>query len=314
VLVSEFMLQQTQVDRVAPRFVAFIARFPCLEALAAASEQEVLAVWSGLGYYSRARHLHRLARDVVADGGGLPRTTEELQRLPGVGPYTAAAVASLAFGAAVPVVDGNVSRVVARVLALKHDLRTLSGGRIVTDWVRGLFEGVAAGAVNEALMELGATVCRPRAPRCGDCPLAHRCRANADGTPEAYPRARRSREPVHLRWVAACCVDDRDRWLLRQMPEGPILQGLWLPPLAEIADGVRPVERALELAPLPLAAPPMQLSEVRHSITHRRILVHPVLLRVVAAERGLGGRWIDPSNHELPTSSLLEKLLATNGI
>jgi A/G-specific adenine glycosylase len=308
VLVSELMLQQTQVDRVVPRFERFVARFPTLRQLASATEQEVLAEWSGLGYYRRARMLHRLALE-LGRGGRIPSSYEALRRLPGVGPYTAAAVASLAFGHAVPVVDGNVMRVAARIHAWPQDLRTAVGRRKVVDWVGALIADGPPAAVNEALMELGATVCLPSSPSCGQCPLVGECRARAEGDPEAYPAPRSRRPSVDLRWVAACCVDERGRWLVRQVTDGPILRGLWLPPLAELGDGDQALERALWLVTDPMREPPLVLPEVRHSITHRRIRIQPVRLAVRGAECRAPGRWVDPRRCRLPTSSLFEKLL-----
>lgn len=312
VLVSELMLQQTQVDRVRPRFENFIERFPTIQELAKAPESEVLALWSGLGYYRRARQLHRLAREVAAGSGELPSSPEALRSLPGVGPYTSAAVASLAFGAAEPVVDGNVIRVAARVLGWDGDPRTASGRRFVADWVSGLFAQAPPGAVNEALMELGATVCLPSSPRCERCPLGQDCRARKDGAPERFPAPRRVRAPIHLKWVAACCVDSEGRWLLRQLKDGPILRGLWLPPIAELGDGEIAADRAGALVPELVPAGVRELGELRHSITHRRIRVLPVLLTVDGVPAKLEGRWIDPHNHRLPTSSLFWKLISVN--
>ncbi len=312
VLVSEFMLQQTQVERVVPRFAAFIAAFPSLGALAAAAEDEVLALWSGLGYYRRARLLHRLAREVVADGGSLERPAAELVRLPGVGPYTAAAVASLAFGERVPVLDGNTLRVGARVLGLAADPRSAPGRRRIAAWIEGLMEGAGPpGAVNEALMELGATICTPLAPGCPGCPLAIACAACAEGRPESYPPPRRRRATVALRWVAACCVDGEGRWLLRRVDEGPFLRGLWLPPLVELEAGADPLPEARRaLHPIPAEAPAIAPT-VRHSITHRRIEIVPLKFSVEpAAPPADAWRWADPSSSGLPTSSLLAKLVA----
>jgi len=313
VLVSEFMLQQTQVERVVPRFAAFIAAFPSLRALAAAAEDEVLAVWSGLGYYRRARLLHRLAREVAVDGGSLRRPAAELARLPGIGPYTAAAVASLAFGERVPVLDGNTMRVGARVLGLATDPRSSSGRRRLAAWIEGLMADAGPpGAVNEALMELGATICTPLAPGCPSCPLAIACVARAEGRPEAYPPPRRRRETVALRWVAACCVDDGGRWLLRRVDEGPILRGLWLPPFAEAGDGEEPASIAARLLPGRSPSPRAEvLPPLRHSITHRRIEVVPVRLRARgSALPGDGWCWAEPAAPGVPTSSLLAKLAA----
>ncbi|MCG6964573.1 MAG: A/G-specific adenine glycosylase [Acidobacteria bacterium] len=308
VLVSELMLQQTQVDRVVPRFDAFMVRFPTLATLAEADVSKVLEAWSGLGYYRRARSLHRLAREVVARGSGLPQTAAELCALPGIGPYTAAAVASLAFGAAEPVLDGNVMRVAARFLTMGEEARRAPGRAKALRWVRGLMEGAEPGRVNEALMELGATVCTPRAPACPLCPLREECRARVEGRPEEHPPARRVREPEHLRWLAACAVSGRGRWLLRRVEAGAVLRGLWLPPFADAGDG-DVVATALGLLPFPVDGG-VSLPPVRHSITYRRISVVPVRV-AVARELPLpdGWAWADPLVPGLPTSSLLAKLV-----
>jgi A/G-specific adenine glycosylase len=314
VLVSELMLQQTQVERVVGRFESFLGAFPDLATMAAAGEEEVLAAWSGLGYYRRARLLHRLARQVAAGSGSLPGNAAALAKLPGIGPYTAGAVASLAFGEAVPVLDGNVLRVASRVLAAAGDPRAAAGRRVLLRWLRPLVEeGGEPGLVNEALMELGATVCRRVAPLCARCPLAADCRARAEGRPERYPPPRRRRAGLDVVWVAACCVDANARWLVRQVTEGPILRGLWLPPVAELEPGERPAEAARRLVPGRLAAPPRHLTAVRHSITHRRITVHPVRLELSPhAAATVKGRWVDPASRATATSSLFSKLIRVN--
>ena len=315
VLVSEVMLQQTQVDRVLPRFEAFVEAFPSLEALAGASVDEVLDTWSGLGYYRRARMLHELSRTIVGGPGRLPTSSGELEKLPGVGPYTAAAVASLAFGEPMPVVDGNVIRVAARVLAMTVDPRTAGGRRTIVEWVGSLMDGADPGTVNEALMELGATVCLPVAPVCDGCPLSSSCRACAEGTSERFPRPRKRRDPVDLHWVAACCIDRRGRWLVREVVDGPILRGLWLPPLAELSGVSSAVEQAVAMAPVALVEPPRLLPVVRHSITHRRIRVHPVrLVAASVAKVARGSRWVDPATDVVPTSSLFMKLIRINSL
>jgi len=309
VLVSELMLQQTQVDRVIPKYESFLEAFPDLESLADASEEEVLAVWSGLGYYRRAKLLHRLARAVMAGSGSLPEGARELEKLPGVGPYTAAAVASLAFGEAVPVLDGNVVRVASRVLAFAGDPRSSAGRRALSGWAAPLVEAGPAGEINEALMELGATVCTPASPRCEDCPLAESCGARAGGRPDNFPRPRPTRASVKLRWVAACCIDRHGRWLVRKIEDGPILRDLWLPPIATLDDGEDPVERAVDLAPGPVCGDPEVLPGIDHSITHRRIQVVPVRFRVPNGTVGdAGDRWIAPGSSPIATSSLLNKL------
>ncbi len=307
VLVSEVMLQQTQVDRVAPRFEAFLSRFPDLETLAAAGEEEVLEAWSGLGYYRRARALHRLAREAVVRGG-LPSTAGELRDLPGIGPYTAAAVASLAWGERVPVLDGNVLRVGARVLGLAQDPRAPGPRRAIAAWVESLMGEVPPAVVNEALMELGATVCSPRAPGCSGCPLAAACSARASGRQEEIPPPRRTRKPEPHRWAAAVVISGTGRWLLDRVEGGPVLQGLWLPPLAMgLGEGDDPVAAAESAAGLPLERPETG-DTVRHTITHRRITVVPVVWRLAGEPRISGRLWADPAAPGVPTSSLLGKL------
>lgn len=309
VLVSELMLQQTQVERVVPRFEAFVDRYPDLGSLARASEDDVVEAWSGLGYYRRARALHRLAATVWADGGSLPATLEGLRELPGVGEYTAAAVASLAHDARVPVLDGNVSRVGARVLALDSDPRSAEGARELERWVLSMMEGASPGAVNEALMELGAMVCRPRTPRCGACPLMKGCRGALSGAPERWPVGRRAGVVERVWWTAAIVREPSGRWLVRRIDSGPILRGLWLPPFA-VSDTSAVLETASRLVPVTVGGRGTALSPVRHSITRRRIEVRSVLFEV-ACETGVGDgwMWIRPERPGVPTSSLLGKLV-----
>ena len=310
VVVSEFMLQQTQVDRVVPRFEAFVARFPNIASLAAAAEDEVVEEWSGLGYYRRARMLHRLAEAVVDGGGDLPNTAAGLEELPGIGPYTAAAVASLAWGEAVPVLDGNTMRVGARVLALAHDPRSAEGRRRLEAWILALMENQSPGEVNEALMELGATVCAPVEPECTGCPCSSDCAAKRLGRQQDFPPPRRRRATVSLRWVAACIVRADGRWLVHRVEEGPILRGLWLPPLADAGEDRDSVEVAGRLVPhavgLPVVGP-----AVRHHITHRKIDVFPVRFDVDRFDPPSDAWiWVDPRDPGVPTSSLFEKLVA----
>ncbi len=316
VLLSEVMLQQTQVERVLPRFAAFVARFPSFEALARAPEAEVLELWSGLGYYRRARMLWKAAGRVVAESWRPPFPVEDLRRLPGVGEYTAAAVASLAFGAPEPAMDGNVRRVASRFLALREDPAGASGRARIARWVRSLMEAVPPQVVNEALMDLGATVCRPRDPRCRACPLADDCRARAAGEPLAYPRPSRGRDAEARSWVVAWARSETGKVLLRRVTEGPILVGLWLPPWTELA-GKRAdggpgdlVSMARSLLPVP-ARLRGRADTVAHTITYRRIRVLPVIFSI-RVEEPLPGGWVlaHPDRPGVPTSSLLGKLAA----
>ena len=225
-LVSEIMLQQTRVETVVSYYERFIAAFPDVETLAAAPIDEVLAKWSGLGYYSRARRLHAAARAIV-ERGDFPRTAAELLELPGVGVYTAAAIASIAFGEPVAVVDGNVERVIARLLALDVDPALGEARRLVREAASRLLVRDAAGDSNQALMELGAVVCLPRRPRCLACPLLDGCAARASGRAEELPVRAPRRPGVAQRRVVAV-ARRADRFLLvRNSDRSELLAGVW---------------------------------------------------------------------------------------
>jgi A/G-specific adenine glycosylase len=311
VLVSEVMLQQTQVSRVTAAYRRFMASFPSLRALAAAHEEEVARAFSGLGYYRRVRLLHAAARAVV-ERGGFPESSEELSRLPGFGPYTTAAVAAFAFSGAEPPVDGNVARVAARVNALDLALGSAALAAAARAFAATLRVGRRSPAVWEALMELGATVCTPRTPRCGECPLAAGCRGRATGHPETYPRARPRRERERHTWVSVWLERDDGTVLLRRIARGSLLGGVWLPPFAPLAAGAglraaaRGVAREAGFhGPLAARRP------VRHAITHRDIVVHPFVGRAsdsAVAEEQPDWSWQPPGAPRVPTSSLLGKL------
>ncbi len=242
VWVSEIMLQQTQVDTVRDYFVRFLARFPNVHALAAADTQDVLKLWEGLGYYSRARNLQRAAQAIAAaPGGHLPRSSAELARLPGIGPYTSAAIASICFGEPTPVVDGNVARVFARFLGWTDDFRRPQPRARLADWLQPFIQSAdSAGDFNQALMELGALVCTPRQPDCPACPLRPTCHARREGTQAELP-VRPTRKATPLRHAVGLLVHDaRGRLLLVRRPETGLLAGLWeLPggPVAGVPDG-----------------------------------------------------------------------------
>jgi A/G-specific adenine glycosylase len=225
--VSEVMLQQTRVDTVRERWVRFLKRFPTLESLAAADLQAVLKEWEGLGYYRRARNLKAGAEALVAAGRRtLPKTAAELAELPGVGPYTAAAVASIAFGEAQAVVDGNVERVLARWLPVETPVDAPAGKRAVAEAARALLDRERPGDANQALMELGATVCLPRSPLCLLCPWSEGCAARRAGRAEDLPKkAPRVRGPHHA--IAAGIVWRDDRVLIARRRADGLLGGLW---------------------------------------------------------------------------------------
>ena len=310
VLVSEVMLQQTQVDRVVGGFGPFIERFPTLEALAAAATDDVVAAFSGMGYYGRARRLHAAARAIVARGGW-PRDAASLIALPGIGAYTSAAVAAFAFGGTVPPVDGNVCRVAARVTATALPSGGAALAREADRLARELHAEAPCPEVFEALMELGATVCTPQSPGCGACPLRLGCRGRE--APERFPLPRPAQSPVTVAWVAVWLVRLDGRVLLRRIRDGGLLAGLWLPPLAVLAPAGDPRAVALSLArAFGVAGGVAAAAAVRHSITHHRIEVMPFTAAWPAGVREVNREVVfrDPAAPGLPTSSLLRKLLA----
>jgi A/G-specific adenine glycosylase len=270
--VSEVMLQQTTVGAVRPRYAAFLARFPDLATLARAREQSVLAAWSGLGYYARARNLHRAAREVLRrHGGKLPSDPEALRSLPGFGEYIAAAVASLAFGRRIPAAEANVTRVLSRVFAISGTAGTSEHREAVHRRTAELLDRHRPGDVTAALMDLGQMVCRPRRPDCPSCPLAPMCIARRRGLPERYPR--RSVRPVISRvFVAAACAIRENRALLIQKP-GNLLRDLWQFPAAEGASPSAASRRlARELATLGLSLIRSEGPFVtQHTIMNRRL-------------------------------------------
>ena len=254
VWLSEIMLQQTRAEAVAPRYEEFLARFPTVEALAAADEEAVLKAWEGMGYYSRARNLRRAAMEVVRRGG-FPRSAKEWQKLPGVGAYTAAAVASIAYHEAAPALDGNQARVLSRLLAFEGTVDTPQRLRAQAE---ALIDRERPGDYNQALMDLGSGVCTPRAPKCGLCPVAAFCAARAGGDAESYPHlpppiARREVEvTVVLAYLGG-------RVLVRRRPSKGLLAGLWEFP--NFSEGT------LEDT-LPGARATGELARSRHVFTH----------------------------------------------
>ena len=226
---SEIMMQQTTYASVLPYYERFLRRFPTVVDLAAADEQDVLKAWEGLGYYARARNLLAAARSVVKDGRAVwPETSEGWAALPGVGPYTAAALASVLDGERVPVVDGNVARVFARVWGLTDDFLKQSGRAKLAAQLRPMLDASRVpGDFNQAMMELGATVCTPKNPTCGDCPLAGACVARRKGAQESFP-VKRVKKTLPVRRVKAVIVTDAaGRVLLVQNRGSGLLKGLW---------------------------------------------------------------------------------------
>jgi A/G-specific adenine glycosylase len=245
VWVSEIMLQQTLVRTVLPFFDRFIRRFPDVGVLAATPLDSVLKTWEGLGYYTRARNLHAAAIRVISGGGRLPATSAEWRQLPGVGAYTAAAIASIAGGEAVPAIDGNVFRVMARALGILGDPRAPEEARRLDAYLRRRIPRARPGDFNQALMELGALVCKPRRPLCTSCPLRDQgCKAFRLGLVESLP-VRRSRSALPLqRHVCGVVRDTGGRLLMARRKADGMLGGLWEPPGGVCSDGETP-RRAL---------------------------------------------------------------------
>jgi len=234
VWVSEIMLQQTQVKTVIPYFEAFVRRFPGVRALAKARLEDVLQLWSGLGYYRRAKHLHEAARLIVErHRGRFPRSLEEAVALPGLGRYSAGAVLSIAYGLDLPVVDGNVMRVFSRLVASERDPRSTEGQKVLWKLAEWLLPQGRAGDFNQALMELGARICTPKAPDCPRCPLAAECRAQKTGKPERYP-VRSARKPTRICYQACAVIARNGKVLLEYDTRGRWYRDLWHLPFFEL--------------------------------------------------------------------------------
>jgi len=235
VWVSEIMLQQTRVDTVRPYFANFMARFPDVASLAKASDASLLKAWEGLGYYTRAHNLRKAAQILAAEhNGALPADPAELEKLPGIGAYTSAAIASICFGVPVPVVDGNVIRVVSRLLAWPDNFKIPAAAAKIREWLAPRIQAAESpGDFNQALMELGAMVCSPKAPACGKCPLSPQCAACRDGTQENFPTRPPQKELPVRHFAALLLRDSEGRVLLAQRMEKRLLNGLWELPCGE---------------------------------------------------------------------------------
>jgi A/G-specific adenine glycosylase len=294
VWLSEIMLQQTQVATVLDYYARMLARFPDVRALAAASLDEVLALWSGLGYYGRARHLHRCAQVVVAENHGVfPRDAVTLAGLPGIGRSTAAAIASLCFDERAAILDGNVKRVLTRALGFGDDLSLAVHERALWQRAEALLPATGVAAYNQGLMDLGATLCTARRPRCPDCPLQALCVARREGEPERYPvktrNIKRGRRSNALLWL----THGRNLWLVQRPPRG-VWAGLWTLPLYDALEDLRALAatwpgRGQALAP------------IDHALTHFDWRLQPwrqqLPARLSAARRAAleaqlpAGRW-----------------------
>jgi A/G-specific adenine glycosylase len=287
VWLAEVMLQQTQVRAAIPYYERFVARYPTLEALAAADDDAVFALWSGLGYYARCRNLLAAARAALARHGGLPASLELLRALPGFGPYTAGAVASIAFAIPVAAVDGNVARVLARLFLVEGDPATPRVRKRLWALAGALVPAARPGDFTQALMELGATVCPKAAPSCARCPVAPLCRARAAGRQRSVPAPRR--RPGRSRRTLACAVVLRDGdVLLVRRPSGGLFGGLWAPPGVEI-EGAGDALPALRKALRTLGGKGRvgrELASVTRVLTHRELTLRAFTCTDVPASAG----------------------------
>ena len=313
------MLQQTQVATVIAYYERFVRRFPTVRALAKAREPQVLAVWSGLGYYRRARHLHAAARVIVArHDGRLPAGPEALRSLPGIGPYTAGAIASIAFDRPEPALDGNAERVLSRLLALRGDPASAAVHRRLEAAAREILAAGRPSDLTQALMELGALVCTPVSPGCGRCPVAPDCQARAEGIQEELPQSPGSRPAVRRR-SAVAVVRNGGAYLMVRRIESGLMEGLWEFPGDFLASGESPKAGLSRVGRQRLGRPIQDGGEVARltqTITYRRIQVsaRAALLSEPAPEgwkMPAHARWVTPRRlSQLPHGSLTARLLA----
>ncbi|MBO5740826.1 MAG: A/G-specific adenine glycosylase [Bacteroidaceae bacterium] len=289
VWVSEIILQQTRVAQGMDYFNRFLSRFPTVEELAAANEEEVLLMWQGLGYYSRARNLHKAARQIVAMGG-FPKTFEEVMKLSGVGEYTAAAICSICFGLPCAVLDGNVFRVLSRYFGIDAPIDTPHGKRTFRSMADEMLDTLQPALYNQAIMDFGAMVCTPKSPQCADCPLVETCVAFACGNVTLLPvKARKTK--VRNRYLTYLLLtDEKDRIYLQRRGEGDIWQGLY-EPFCHESDA--PLTAAEATTLMPELQPMKSVCGLTHQLTHQLLHADAYLMRVGGSVPLLPGVWVE---------------------
>jgi len=338
---SEIMLQQTRVAAVIPYYARFLARFPDVQALAAAPQEEVLRLWSGLGYYSRARNLQRAAQEIVAKHGGVfPRDEKDALALPGIGRYTAAAILSIAYGAKHAVLDGNVARVLARIFAVHGDLRDAKRWQSLQQSADALLDTKSPSDWNQAMMELGATLCTPQSPQCLLCPVTQFCQARKLGIAESLPARRKKRATEVITLAAAVLLDSRGRTLLLSPPKlsqhgatqrraqlaksassaipapdqiSVLLSKLWhFPTIAVRTDPIAELKEHLaKILPAAMAKEMLQIEALpttRHAVTYRAITLRPFRVTVAQLPRIPNAKTISLAEIMSPSSLAISNL------
>lgn len=296
------MLQQTRVETVIPYFERFVRRFPNLKSLAKAEQSEVLALWEGLGYYTRARNLHKAARLVMEKfNGSLPAAVTQLSTLPGIGRYTAGAIASIAFDQSEPALDANIKRIYSRVLALEEPLGSTVSERKLWSFARQICPQQEAGDFNQALMDLGASICTPLQPRCGQCPLQNFCLAFQYGKQSQIPLLRKKPAVPHFT-VTAAVIRQNDRLLIQQRPQSGLLAGLWEFPGGKLEPSDQNLPGCLQREILEEIGVRIRVEEpfgvFKHAYTHFRITLHAFLCHLEEDNRVTESPtllWVKPS-------------------
>ena len=315
--ISEIMLQQTRVAAVIPYYEKFTGRFATVESLARAKTETVLKCWSGLGYYSRARNMHSAAKEIVArHARRFPRDHKDAIALPGIGRYTAAAVLSIAYGEPLAVLDGNVARVLARIGAIRTNLRAPGTWQSLESAAQDLLAQEAPGDWNQAVMELGATVCTPKSPRCEQCPVASSCRAYKLGIANKLPATRPKRDAVEVILAATVFLacEGQTIVLRKQGPGGALFSNLWQFPDMEVSGHESAEVPKLIAKTFGLRQPHsvQALDTVRHSVTFRKVTIRPYLIRLARLPEIPSGRAIALDRiNSLPISNLTRKIAAT---
>lgn len=313
VWLSEIMLQQTQVGTVLDYYARFLERFPDVRSLANASQDEVLALWSGLGYYSRARNLHRCAQQVVAEhGGSFPASAKALAMLPGIGRSTAGAIAAFCFAESVPILDANVRRVLTRFLGFGGDLASAANERRLWELASALLPqsdlSHSMPRYTQGMMDLGAMVCMPRKPLCQQCPLSAGCKAFQDGAPESYPVRTRKLTRKSESWWLLIILDPSGRIWLHRRPSRGIWAGLHCPPVFLQRQALS------DRIPSATASDIVEVPSFLHVLTHRDLHLHPVLVRWGSHMRysDLDGEWFERAQwSQLGLPAPVRKLLNT---